>query len=613
MKGTGSKIFVYILLGMLILGLAGFGVGSFGGNVRSIGKVGDTDISIDDYATALQSELRNVSQQAGRSVSLREMQAVGLDRQVLSRVVTAAALQNEAARLGLSVGDENVAEEIRNVPAFAGVDGNFDRQAYEFALQQSNLNSSRFEDNIRRDASATLLQAAITAGVQAPDTYADTLFNYLAERRSFKWARLGENDVAVDLGEPTQQDLAAIYAENPEAFTLPETRQLSYAYLTPEMLVDTIDVPEEELREAYDANIDEYVQPERRILYRLGFADDAEGTAALDAINAGETSFVDLAFQRGLTLDDTAMGEVAREDLPASLAEPIFALQDTGIVGPLPTDLGPALFRVAALLNAQETTFEEVKDELQLTAALDRAIRAVAAEAEPIDDLLAGGATLEELADETEMRLGSIEMTDSTDGGLAAYQSFREAAMAAAVGDFAELIELDDGGLVVLRLDSIREPTVQPIEEVTASVTELWREQATMTALRAQAETTLTVLDQGLSLSGLGLGPTSETNLTRDAFIDGIPPAVLSEAFLLEPGKRTLVDGNAEIYIVELTEIAGPDTDNPDASALRDVLAQQASQSMIQDLYTVFATAVQQDAGLELDDAAINAIHAQFP
>lgn len=613
MKGTGSKIFVYILLGLLILGLAGFGIGSFGGNVRAIGKVGDTDISIDDYANALQSELRAVGQQAGRAVSLREMQIVGLDRQVLAQVVTNTALKNEATRLGLSVGDDIVAQEIRQVPGFAGIDGSFDRQAYEFALQNSGLSATQFEENIRADAATTLLQAAVVAGVQAPDTYADTLFGYLAERRSFRWARLTQNDIPADLGTPSQSDLASVYAENPDAFTLPETRKISYAYLTPEMLLDTIDVPEDELRAAYDARLSEFVQPERRILYRLVFADQAAAEAGLAAITAGDTDFETLVEDRGLTLDDIALGEVAREDLPNSLSDPIFALNDTGLVGPLNTDLGPALFRVAALLNAQETPYEDVREELLGAAGIDRAIRAVSAEAEPIDDLLAGGATLEELAADTQMRLGSIDMTADTDAGLAAYQAFRAAALGATLDDFPELIELDDGGLVVLRLDAIQEPRVQPIDEVMASVRALWTEQATQSALRAQAETTLSVLEQGLSMSGLGLGPTVETDLTRDAFIDGTPPGLLSEAFLLDQGGRGLVDGNSEIYIVELIEVKGPDLDNPDATILRDVLARQATQSMTQDMFQAYATAVQRDAGIQLDQAAINAIHAQFP
>ncbi len=56
-----------------------------------------------------------------------------------------------------------------------------------------------------------------------------------------------------------------------------------------------------------------------------------------------------------------------------------------------------------------------------------------------VDDLLAGGATLEELASETEMQLGQIDWTATTNQDIAAYDAFRDAASTAAEGDFPEV------------------------------------------------------------------------------------------------------------------------------------------------------------------------------
>ena len=44
-KGGIGKTFMWILMGLLILGLAGFAVTDLSGTVRSIGKVGEADIS----------------------------------------------------------------------------------------------------------------------------------------------------------------------------------------------------------------------------------------------------------------------------------------------------------------------------------------------------------------------------------------------------------------------------------------------------------------------------------------------------------------------------------------------------------------------------------------
>ena len=55
----------------------------------------------------------------------------------------------------------------------------------------------------------------------------------------------------------------AYYAENPEAFTAPEVRQLSYAWLTPDMIQDEVTVDETALRALYEERLADFVQPER--------------------------------------------------------------------------------------------------------------------------------------------------------------------------------------------------------------------------------------------------------------------------------------------------------------------------------------------------------------
>ncbi|MEZ5911881.1 MAG: SurA N-terminal domain-containing protein [Paracoccaceae bacterium] len=123
MKGLKSKsanTLVWILMAMLILGLGGFGITNFGGGVTAIGSVGDREIAVNDYARALQQEMAAITQQTGQTLSMEQATAFGLDRVVRQRLVTEAALDNEAARVGLSVGDARLLQEITAMPAFQG-------------------------------------------------------------------------------------------------------------------------------------------------------------------------------------------------------------------------------------------------------------------------------------------------------------------------------------------------------------------------------------------------------------------------------------------------------------------------------------------------------------
>jgi peptidyl-prolyl cis-trans isomerase D len=143
-KSKAKEAAVWVLMSMLILGLGGFGVTNFGGGITSVGRVGDTEISTDDYALAFQQQLSTFSQQVGQPISAQEAIAFGLDRQVLQSLITRTALDNEAHRVGLSVGDAVVAAELTGMDAFKGASGAFDREAYRFTLDRSNMTEVEF-------------------------------------------------------------------------------------------------------------------------------------------------------------------------------------------------------------------------------------------------------------------------------------------------------------------------------------------------------------------------------------------------------------------------------------------------------------------------------------
>ena len=86
LRGTSiSKGFVWVILALLIVGLAGFGATNLSGTVRSVGAVGDKQIDVQRYVRALQEEMRRVQQQVGQPISFQQAEAFGIDQQVLQQ------------------------------------------------------------------------------------------------------------------------------------------------------------------------------------------------------------------------------------------------------------------------------------------------------------------------------------------------------------------------------------------------------------------------------------------------------------------------------------------------------------------------------------------------
>ncbi|MAQ84928.1 MAG: peptidylprolyl isomerase [Maritimibacter sp.] len=666
-KKSAYNAVVWVILLLLIVGLAGFGATNFGGTVNSVGSVGNRDISVDRYARELQNELASLSQQFGTNLTLQQAQMFGIDQAVLQRILSTTALENEAERIGLSVGDQRVGEQVLNITAFQGVDGEFDREGYRFALQNAGLSESEFEEGLRMDLARTLMQEAVSGAAAMPDAYVDALLSYAEETRDFTWTVLTAEDLDTPIADPSEDDLRAFWEENPDSFMLPETRDITYALITPEMVAGTIEGDDEALQRLYDERIDEFRQPERRLVERLIYTDPAAAQTAADALATGETTFEDLVAERGLDLVDVDMGDVAQDELGAA-GEPVFALEEPGVVGPIDTDFGPALFRMNAVLEAQETPFEEAREQLLVEYRTDAARRAVADMIDGIDDLLAGGATLEEVGEETEMETGQIDWTEGATDGVAAYLEFRQAALEAEVGDFPEIIETSDGALFALRVNEVIEPRVEPFEEARDDVEAEWRRVNTVAALAeqaralaeagmetasddtpaeepvtdaseeepateedtatetegdatatdtpdAEAETdeAVTELDFPIIEEPAGIQYVTETGIGRDGFIPDTPTDFVAAIFEMEPGDMQVIEGANAAYLVRLDAINEPDLSDPAYADAAAQLRDQLASSLGQDILGAYAATVQSEAGISLNQTAINAVHAQFP
>ena len=610
-SGTTSKSFMWGLMGLLILALGGFGATSLTGGITSVGSVGDADIDINSYANGLQEDIRAVEAQTGQALSFEQAVQFGIPQTTLSRLVGIAALDNEAANIGLSVGDDNLSRQILGIESFAGTDGNFDRESYRFVLERSGQSEADFEEQMRNDMVRGLIQGAVVTGLEMPASYTDLLVNYAAERRSFDWVTLDPATLETVIATPSDADLASFHADNAADFTQPEKKRLTYVWLSPDDLIDDVAVDEALIIQRYEDRSAEFNIPERRLVERLVLSDAASAEAARSRLDAGEVDYEALVTERGLALQDIDLGDVTQAQL-GSAGDAVFAANVNDIVGPVETSLGPALLRVNGILPGQATTLEQARAQLRDELAADAARRQIATQSETAQDLLASGATLEELQTEANMVLAQLDWFDGADAPIAAYSDFRVAAANVTADDYPTVIELDDGGIAALRLESVLEAQLEPLADVRDAVEAAWREAATTQALADHAASLLTRLNAGEDFTALGLTAQSETDTLRSDFIPGTGPEFLTTVFGLNPGEAAVESYDNVVVLVQLNDVLSPDLSNEEVSGFVDRIAAQSNASIAQDLYADFSEALQDSAGLTLDRTAIEAVHANF-
>lgn len=609
-----SKSVVWVILLLLILGLGGYGAINVSGGLKSVGEVGDTPIPVNRYARQLNQDLRALQSRFGQSFTMQQAQQFGLDQNALSKVVSQVALENEAARIGISVGDAEVAKVITAMPDFKGLDGKFDPTLYRDTLKRVNETVPGFEAEIRAEGGRRLLSTAVAAGVAMPKVYADRLYDYAGERRSFTWAELSAADLDSPIAAPSDAQLDQWYKDHPDSYTIPQKKVITYAWITPSMLAPKVPVDEQALKDAYARNQSEYSKPETRLVERLVFQDQAAAQAAWDRLQSGAIDFEGLVAERNLSLQDIDLGDVTEDSLGQAGAA-VFGLKEPGTVGPVETSLGPAIFRVNTILAAQETSYEDARPQILDDWSYGEAQKQINDMMEKVSDLLAGGATLEDLAKETDMELGTIDWSDDVSDGIAGYGAFRKAAADVTEGDYPDVAALDDGGLFAIRLDKVVPPTLQPLADVHDQVVADWTADATRAALEAKADALVPQLSAGANPAKLGLSANRVELVARTAPLADVPPDLVATAFSLAPGAAARIagiPGTGTVAVVRTEAIAPPDPTDTRLLQQRDASAVALSRDLAGDVLDTFTRTIESTAGIHLDAAAVNAVNSSI-
>ena len=610
-KSAASKLAVWVIVGLLMFGMIGFGAASFNGTQRSLGSVGDKTVSITSYSNALQSETNRFQEQLGRALTQQEIQTIGLDQQALNRVINTRALDQLVTNLGLSAGDERVRAQVVEIPAFQGLDGQFDRVAYAEVLKRNNLKEADFETSLREDTARRLVQQAVLAGINMPSAYSQAITSYISETRDFSWARVTREDLVTGTPVATEADLVAYHTENPDQFTTPAAKTITYIWLTPDMMAKTINISDEALQAAYDARSDEFIQLPSRLVERVIFSSQEEAQDAMEAIAEGAASFEQVVQDRGLTLQDVDLGDVTEAALGDAGAM-VFGLTEPGVTGLADTDLGPALFRVNAILDGNVQTFKMVQDQLRTEAALDAAIGEIAAISEEVDDLLAGGATLEDVAAETQMELGTIDWHLATKDKISSYEEFQTAAAGVTVEDFPALATLSDNGLFAIRFEADVPAVLQPLEDLRDDVSDAWVVQTMQQQLLALAENIAPQVSLDAPLASFGLIENIEDDMMRSDSVDGTPPTLLFNAFETALGSATVLeDSDGVIVLIPRVEHAA-DLNNSQVKSLQNILGDRINAALAKDIFEAFGNAAREAVDVNINQTTLRSVNSNL-
>lgn len=548
-KGAAKTVGL-ILVGLLVVSFAVWGIADIftGYGQQTLIRVGDTEISAQDYARAQQEVLRSMSQQAGRSLSLQEARAAGLDTRVLERLIGGAAVDTHAKRLGLGISDDALLAQITKDPAFQDGAGNFSPLAFQAALRNIGMTEAGYlyslrEQNLRRQLLVTVGEVA-----NSPRALIDALNQFNEERRILKYV-LVPKSAAEEVSAPTEEDLKTYYDNHHAKFTQPEYRKVGLIAVTPETVKDQLNITEDDLKAAYEAKQDTLGEPERRHVQQIALPDIEAAKKAHEKITSG-TDFVEMAKELGLTETDIDLGTLSRKDLAdPTIAEEAFKLEKDAVSEPIEGKLGGVvLIRVTEIEPGKIPSFEEAKEDLEKGILKDRASGAIFDMHDKVEDELAAGSTLEEAAGKLKLDYQVIDQVDregrKPDGStvtLPAQKDLLNGVFATDAGIENDPIDARDDGVIWYEVLGVTPEQLKPFDQVRDEAEKGWRADETRNQVAKLAQKFVSQLSSGSkTLEDVAKELDTEvlptTALKRDDITVNVLPPAVSQAFALPQG-----------------------------------------------------------------------------
>ncbi len=609
--GLVAKIFI----GLLAASFAVWGISDVftGRQDDTLATMGESVITVEQFQQTFRSELNRLSQQLGKPVTPDEARQLGMDKQVLARLIRNAALDEEVRRLKLDLSPEFVARRIAKLDLFKGPTGQFDPNLLRQMLARAGISEAQFIEEERRGILRANLLRPVEEGALAPEALVRLVYLHRNAARDVAFFTVPAKDVTVPT--PTEEELKAFYERNKALFAIPERRQIAVLPVLPKDLAAGIQVPDEEVKAYYEQHKGEFGKPETRTIEQIAYPSKEEAAKARRKLVEGKASWADIAKERGLAEKDTQLGTFTRRTFPdPKIADAVFALKEGEISEPLEGTLSISLVRVTKVDPGREKTLEEARPEivrrLQLEKAKDRAYELH----DQIEDRRASGQSLDDIAKELGLKIEllphvSAEGIDengrrvNVPGGA----DLLKAAFESDVGVDNDPVPTQDDGFVWFDVRDIRPAGTEPFEKVKDKVAALWTKQKRRELALKKARDLARKAEAGEDFAALAQSVGSQVhriaNLKRTDARPDFPMAAVRAVFA-GPEKGVVVapaaDGESAL-VIKVTPLAEPpmEANADEVKAIRQVLAQ----SLAEDVQGEFLAALQKEFGVKINKA----------
>jgi len=366
---THKRLIQIAFVLLIVPPFAFFGLESYTGAMRGadeIARVDGVPVSQREFEEARRAQLDRLRALFGRGVDAAALDTQEARDAVLEALVSQRLVAAAAVNAGITVSDDSLREMIVANPSFQR-DGRFDVATYRQLLRAQGMSEALYEQRLRHDVAVGQLMQAIAQTAIASRSGTEQLAALEGQRREIVEALIPAQQFLQQV-KIDETRLKTYFEANSAQFRVPEQLRAEYLVLSAEELGRADTVSEEELRAAYEARAKQYgVDEQRRASHILVKSRDEAEKLVAEARKA-PARFAELAKQHSQDPGSAAaggdLGVFARGMMVKAFEDAVFRMKEGEIAGPVESEFGFHVIRLAAIQPGRARSLDEVRKEL---------------------------------------------------------------------------------------------------------------------------------------------------------------------------------------------------------------------------------------------------------
>jgi|GEM_PF-6625327 len=480
-KTTISQFLFKLLLGLLMLSFAVWGIGDVFRSGTSKGKVvleiGERKIYQNQIDALVNRQLDNFKAKFGQDfdTSIVEPQ---LRQAITTNMTQELLLEAEIAAQNLQVSRDVIADKIQSNPALQ-TDGVFDADKFNAYLQNNRFTEKAYINNLTYRTTERFINDSILSDVSSHESYAKQIYQYDNEKRKASYAKFPIN-YNVDIASPTDDELTALYEQNKTDYIIPEKRKITVLEISEQKLKKQVILPDNAVQDYYNNNLDEFlVAPEKRVIKQIKLADAKQAEDIYLQILHGQ-SFADATAALNLTDEDTNFGEYTKTDIYNAFAQPVFAAKQGEVLAPINVDDSYYVLYVAEIIAPSYKPFSQASVEISDYLKADKAGAQIQALINKITNQLKQNTNVKDIA-----AANGLQTTDYVISKQTKYlvpDAVINQSFTMSTGQVSDIIEANQA-IYVTELNEIQPAIQQTYEQVKDAVKGKWQQAKRDTAI----------------------------------------------------------------------------------------------------------------------------------